>query len=157
MTLFVFTFPAHDHTTCKLHHVASSCCLPVLITLTPVKRKQQRNTIPSQHLNVTCMNYAGLIGAIWGYKSALMCVHCFSSDVCDMRWQVNVETDGSSDKTIICWPGSASVCSQYTWFITRPPDLIITGQHGQHSPGGGTNITSQALTSSLQLMRDKDP
>ena len=37
-----------------------------------------------------------------------------------------------------------------------PPDQIITGQHGQHSPVSGTNITSQALTS-LQLMRDKDP
>ena len=64
MTWFMFTFPAHDRTTYKLHHVASSCCLPILITLTPVKRKQQRNTIPSQHLNVTRMNYGGLIGAI---------------------------------------------------------------------------------------------
>ena len=54
-----FLFPAHDHSTFNLHHVASACPL-VLITLTPVKRKQQRNKIPSQHLLVTCKTYAGL-------------------------------------------------------------------------------------------------
>ena len=54
-----FLFPAHDHSSFNLHHVASACPL-VLITLTPVKRKQQRNKIPSQHLLVTCKTYAGL-------------------------------------------------------------------------------------------------
>ena len=58
-----FLFPARDHNIFNLHHVASSCPL-VLITLTPDKRKQRRNKIPSQQLYVTCKTYAGLIGAI---------------------------------------------------------------------------------------------